>query len=54
MDEGVRARIAADREAGLSFNKIADALNSEGVATARGGARWYPATVKAALETVGA
>jgi len=42
-------RLAADRAAGLSFAKIADALNVEGVPTAHGGAKWYPATVQKAL-----
>jgi DNA invertase Pin-like site-specific DNA recombinase len=49
LPEAVRARIATDREAGLSFGKIADALNAEGIPTAQGGARWYPATVRDAL-----
>lgn len=43
----VVARIVADRAAGLSLPVIAAALEAEGVATARGGSRWYPSTVKA-------
>lgn len=42
-------RIAAMRERGLSLQAIADALNDEGVPTQRGGARWRPSSVQAAL-----
>jgi DNA invertase Pin-like site-specific DNA recombinase len=42
-------RIAALRERGLSLQAIADALNAEGVPTQRGGARWRPSSVQAAL-----
>ncbi len=34
---------------GLSANKIAQQLTDEGVPTPRGGAKWYPTTVSAAL-----
>jgi hypothetical protein len=34
--------------AGHTFQAIADALNSEGVPTAHGGARWYASTVRGA------
>ena len=43
----VVARIIEERAAGASFAKIALALNADAVPTAQGGARWYPATVKA-------
>jgi DNA invertase Pin-like site-specific DNA recombinase len=43
----VRERIVRDRRSGLSFAAIADALNKEQVATVRGGARWYPSSVRA-------
>lgn len=43
----VRKRIAADREAGHSLQAIADALNDQLTPTVRGGARWYPSTVRA-------
>jgi Recombinase len=43
------ARIAALRERGLSLQAIADALNDDGVPTQRGGARWRPSSVQAAL-----
>ena len=45
----VVARILTDRAAGLSLPKIAAALEAEGVATARGGARWYPSTIAKVL-----
>lgn len=42
----VVARIIDQRAAGCSYPAIADALNADGVPTARGGGRWYPATVR--------
>ena len=45
----VVARIVTDRASGVSFGKIAAAVNTDGVPTAQGGKRWYPATVKAVL-----
>jgi DNA invertase Pin-like site-specific DNA recombinase len=42
-------RIAAMRKGGLSLQAIADALNADGVPTQRGGARWRPSSVQAAL-----
>ena len=45
----VVARIVTDRASGVSFGKIAAALNADGVPTAQGGKRWYPATVKAVV-----
>lgn len=53
LSDEVRARIARDRVAGLSLPKIATALNDEGVPTAHGGARWYPATVARVLGSLG-
>lgn len=47
----VLARIVAEREAGASLSDIARRLTGEGVPTVRGGARWYPSTVRAALES---
>lgn len=35
------------RGAGLSYGKVAAALNREGVPTAQGGREWYPSTVQA-------
>lgn len=51
IDPEVLSRIVADRRNGQSINAIAAALTTEGVPTARGGARWYASTVKAALES---
>jgi hypothetical protein len=33
----------------MTLRGIADALNDAGVATAQGGKRWYPSTVRAAV-----
>lgn len=49
LDPAVRARIVDQRTAGATFAGIADLLNAEGVPTARGGACWYPSTVRAAV-----
>lgn len=43
-------RCADERRAGASFAKIADGLNAAQVPTAQGGAKWYPATVRAVLD----
>lgn len=45
-DETVRGRIVSLFAAGESLNGIARVLNDDGVPTTRGGARWYPATVR--------
>lgn len=45
----VTARIVAARGEGQTLAAIAETLNRDGVETARGGARWYPSTVKAVL-----
>lgn len=47
----VTARVVSARAAGQTLAAIADALNAEGVPTARGGARWYPSTVRAVLSS---
>lgn len=49
----VRRRIARDRAKGLSFGRIAERLNADGVATAQGGREWYPATVRKVLVGAG-
>lgn len=46
LTDEVRQRIVTARKEGLTLAKIADALNAEGVATAQGGLKWYPATVQ--------
>jgi DNA invertase Pin-like site-specific DNA recombinase len=43
------ARIASMRAAGLTLRAIADQLNSEGVPTPRGGKKWRPSSIQAAL-----
>lgn len=45
----VVARIVAERAGGASFPAIARGLEADGVPTAQGGARWYPATVAKVL-----
>ena len=45
----VADRIMAMRENGQSFGSIAQLLNREGVATARGGAEWRPSSVRSAM-----
>jgi DNA invertase Pin-like site-specific DNA recombinase len=47
-DEVVK-RIKRERAKGKSLAAIADALNADGVPTAQGGRRWYPATVRYTL-----
>lgn len=43
----VRQRIVAEREAGATWQRIADGLNNEGIRTGQCGVRWYPSTVRA-------
>lgn len=47
----VTSRIVAARGAGRTLRAIADELNTEQVATARNGAKWYPSTVAAVLRS---
>ena len=51
LPEAGVARIGAERAAGASLAAIAARLNDEGVPTAQGGAKWWPATVKAVLDS---
>jgi DNA invertase Pin-like site-specific DNA recombinase len=51
LGDEVRAHIAEARVAGSSLHAIADQLNADGVATARGG-RWYASTVRAVLSSL--
>ncbi len=46
LPEEVRQRITAARREGRTFADIANTLNAEGVATAQGGRRWHPTTVR--------
>jgi DNA invertase Pin-like site-specific DNA recombinase len=49
LPEKVRRRIKRRHMAGQTLTRIADELNRDGVPTAHGGARWWPATVRAVL-----
>ncbi len=49
LPEDVAQRITELRQEGATLTGIAHRLNTEGVPTARGGARWYPATVRTVL-----
>lgn len=51
MPESVTERIVSERAEGRTLAAIADALNADNVPTARGGAAWYPSTVKRVLES---
>jgi hypothetical protein len=44
-------RIISEKRSGCTFQAIADGLMRDAVPTARGKTRWYPATVKAILES---
>jgi hypothetical protein len=46
LGEEIVSRIVSQRRAGRSFAAIAAGLNGDGIATAHGGARWWPATVR--------
>lgn len=46
LDRNVVARIVAERDAGRTWQWIADGLMADDVPTAQGGARWYPASVR--------
>jgi DNA invertase Pin-like site-specific DNA recombinase len=45
---GLKDRIVAMREDGMTLQAIADRLNAEGVPTIRGGKKWRPSSVQAA------
>ena len=53
MSAAVRERIASERADGLTLAAIADGLNADQVPTAQGGRRWWPSTVRAALQHSG-
>src|SRR5437773_8985814 len=46
MPKAVVSRIRRERAKGKTLAAIADGLNADGVPTAQGGRRWYPATVR--------
>jgi DNA invertase Pin-like site-specific DNA recombinase len=54
LSNEVRESIAAQRMSGLTLARIADKLNADGVATAHGGRRWHPSTVRAILVSMDA
>jgi DNA invertase Pin-like site-specific DNA recombinase len=47
----VTRRIIDERKKGRTFQAIADGLVADGVLTARGKTRWYPATIKAVFSS---
>lgn len=49
LPDSVVARIRLERSRGRSLGEIARALTAEGIATAHGGRRWWPSTVRAVL-----
>ena len=49
MPTEVTERVLRERADGRTLAAIAEGLNADDVATARGGAKWYPSTVKAVL-----
>jgi DNA invertase Pin-like site-specific DNA recombinase len=46
VKDDIRERIVLEREAGLSFQEIADKLNFESIPTATGGSKWYKSSVR--------
>jgi DNA invertase Pin-like site-specific DNA recombinase len=53
LSESVLRLIERERARGLTLAAIATGLNEDRVPTAQGGARWYPATVRAVLQRIG-
>ncbi len=51
LPEKVRSRIIDERESGSTLTAIADGLNRDDVATAQGGVKWWPSTVRAVLSS---
>lgn len=47
--EEIRERVKREKAAGISYNKIAEGLNRDGIKGQNGG-KWYPTTVKNLLE----
>ena len=52
LPQAVKARIGAERTAGMTLMAIAEGLTRDAVPTVRGGARWYASTVRAALGSI--
>lgn len=53
LPQDVVDRIRSERELGSTLTGIAEGLNQGEVATAQGGRRWYPSTVRAVLRSQG-
>lgn len=51
LPDEVRRRITREHAEGKTLTQIAQALNDDGVPTAQGGKRWWPATIRAVLST---
>lgn len=51
LPDAVVERVVTERRQGASLQAIADRLTADGVAGAQGGRRWYPSTVRAALQS---
>jgi DNA invertase Pin-like site-specific DNA recombinase len=49
IEPALRRRICRMRGAGMTLQAIVDELNSDGVPTVRGGAKWRPSSVQAAI-----
>ena len=49
----VADRIVRERRRGVSYGRIAEGLNRDGVPTTRGGQRWYASTVRVVAERAG-
>ena len=47
----VTRRIVTERANGRTFQSIAEGLMADGIPTARGKTRWYPATIKAVVSS---
>ena len=52
LPAAVVRRIRRERRKGKTLAAIAEGLNQDGVPTAQGGARWYPATIRTILQRV--
>ncbi len=49
LPDALVRRMGRLRASGLSFAAVAERLNGAGVATAQGGQKWYPSTVRKVL-----
>lgn len=52
LSKTVRTLVSSLHQEGLGLTRIAERLNGDKVATARGGKQWYPSTVRAVLQSV--